>query len=240
MRNYGLTARIITKAVLLSGILAGGWAPALVLAQYIDIEGTVVLEHSPPAYGGTTMGGYATTPASASSAPNDSTSDDILIWLVGQDSRTTYPARSTGQKVLDQVNKRFKPRLMAVMAGETVRIKNSDPVYHNVFSLSKTRRFDVGRRSPEEHQVVQFNKAGRVDVFCDIHSNMHAVIQVLPRQTVAWKILEKSGRFIFRDISEGRYTLHLFSLGNRAGQVQVRAMDARKITLETIRLGAPR
>lgn len=207
-----------------------------VSAQHVDIEGTVRLEglQTNP---GSAGAGYQTYGSNTDKAEADSASDDILVWLMDKNPEASY--RDTdNMQVLDQQDKRFHPRLMAVRAGNRVRIKNSDPVYHNVFSLSPAKRFDVGRRSPRDYQDVTFDKAGVVDVFCDIHSNMHAVIRVLPRQTIAWQKLESDGTFLFRDVPEGEYTLHLLALGNRKKKVDVKAVAAKKIILDTIRLGA--
>lgn len=205
-------------------------------AQQVDIEGTVRLEGLQTSIG-SAAGGYQTFGSNVEKTETDSASDDILVWLVDKNPETSYRDTENLQ-ILDQQNKRFHPRLMAVRAGNRVRIKNSDPVYHNVFSLSPAKRFDVGRRSPRDYQDVTFDKAGVVDVFCDIHSNMHAVIRVLPRQTIAWQKLESDGTFLFRDIPEGEYTLHLLALGNRKEKLNVKAVAAKKIILDTISLGA--
>ncbi|MEX2368630.1 MAG: hypothetical protein WD510_03900 [Balneolaceae bacterium] len=208
-------------------------------AQNVVIEGTVILERPQSAPGRVNIGGYQSlTPGSASSEAGTA-SDHILVWLVNNDQEASYVARDTALQVLDQVNKRFRPRLMAVRVGDSVRIQNSDPVYHNVFSLSKTKRFDVGRRSPKDYEDVEFNRVGSVDVFCDLHSNMHAVIRVLPEQTVHWIKLEGSGRFRFEDIPKGEYTVYFFAIGSSEAKIEVPATDEMTdiITLETIRLG---
>lgn len=186
----------------------------------------------------TSIGGYGTS-TSGGSQQTDTSSDDILIWIeAGTPNSSSQVLQADSIQVLDQVNKRFKPRLLAVRVGDSVRIKNSDPVYHNVFSLSGTKRFDVGRRSPRDFQDVLFDKAGVVDVFCDIHSNMHAVIRVLPQNTVAWKKLDSEGPFRFEGIPTGKYTLHFFALGDRSTRVDLRATESQTITLDTIRLGS--
>lgn len=208
-------------------------------AQNVVIEGTVILERSQSVPGRVNIGGYQSITSGGSSSQAGTPSDHILVWLVNEDDEASYVARGTALQVLDQVNKRFRPRLMAVRVGDSVRIQNSDPVYHNVFSLSKTKRFDVGRRSPKDYEDVEFNRVGTVDVFCDLHSNMHAVIRVLPVQTVSWKKLEGSGTFRFEDIPKGEYTVHYFAIGSPEERIGVQATDGEinKITLDPIRLG---
>ncbi len=210
-----------------------------VSAQFVDIEGTVQLFKTQTKSSTSVMGGYQTNTLNARNDNADSSSDAILIWLVDKDNNSSYADEDTELQILDQVDKQFQPRLMAVKAGDSVRIKNSDPLYHNVFSLSKTKRFDVGRRSPQDYQDVTFDTAGVVDVFCDIHSNMHAVIRVLPKQTVAWQKLKGSGKFIFKNIPKGDYSLYFFALNEQTQSLDINAVDTENIVLETIRLGAP-
>ena len=45
-----------------------------------------------------------------------------------------------GHAVMDQRNETFVPHVLAITTGTTVDFPNSDRIYHNVFSLSKTRR----------------------------------------------------------------------------------------------------
>lgn len=188
----------------------------------------------------TNVGGYQTNPSGSSFNADETTSKDIVLWLEpkGEDIPYKMNEAAKDKAVLDQMDKHFKPRLMLVRAGEVVRIRNSDPVYHNVFSLSKTKRFDVGRRSPGDYKDVQFDEPGKVDVFCDIHSDMHAVIMVAPKQTVAMKKLKNDGDFRFTNIPAGDYTLHFYALGDRRHQIDIDATDEEKITLQTIRLGS--
>lgn len=209
------------------------------LAQKTTIEGTVVLENSNQTVQ-TGAGGYQNTPQGNSLNEDSSSSNDIVVWLETKNKNSTYEAegKSDEKPVLDQVDKHFKPRLMLIQVGDVVRINNSDPVYHNVFSLSKTKRFDVGRRSPGDYQDVKFDKAGKVDVFCDIHSEMHAVIAVASRQTIAMQKLESGEKFQFSNIPQGEYVLHLLALGNRSKKIDIQTVDNQKNTLQTIRLGS--
>ncbi len=209
------------------------------LAQKVTIEGTVVLEGSKQTVQ-TDVGGYQNTPQGSSFSEADPSSNKVVIWLEAKNKKTTFDAKGKpdDMSVLDQVDKHFKPRLMVIQVGDVVRIHNSDPVYHNVFSLSKTKRFDVGRRSPGDYKDVEFDKAGKVDVFCDIHSDMHAVIAVAPEQTVAMQKLQSGEKFRFTDLPQGEYVLHLLALENRSKKIDIQAIDTQRVTLQTIRLGS--
>ena len=87
--------------------------------------------------------------------------------------------------VLDQRNQTFLPYVLAIPVGTTVDFPNSDSTYHNVFSLSKARRFDLGRYPRGESRSVRFDRPGVVRVFCEIHSHMSAFILVFAHRYFA-------------------------------------------------------
>src|SRR5579871_1961241 len=91
------------------------------------------------------------------------------------------PAAATNATVqLSQKNLQFSTSLLPVLAGTTVEFPNQDDIYHNVFSYSKTKRFDLGRYLKDEKPPAQkFDKPGVVKLYCEIHSHMRATILVL-------------------------------------------------------------
>ena len=71
-----------------------------------------------------------------------------------------------------QRDQTFVPRVLAVGVGTRVEFPNEDPIYHNVFSLSKARRFDLGKYPRGQSRSLVFARAGLVNVYCDIHADM--------------------------------------------------------------------
>jgi plastocyanin len=67
---------------------------------------------------------------------------------------------------------------LKVKLGETVQFKNMDSFFHNVFSLSETKMFDLGSYPQGQFRAVTFDKKGKVDVECAIHPLMHMVVEV--------------------------------------------------------------
>lgn len=106
--------------------------------------------------------------------------------------------------VLDQRNQAFIPYVLAVQAGTAVEFPNNDRTYHNVFSFSKPRRFDLGRYPRGQSKSVRFDQPGVVRVFCEIHSHMSAYILVFAHRYFA--VTDAEGRYRIDDVPRGTYT----------------------------------
>jgi len=116
---------------------------------------------------------------------------------------------------MDQRNETFVPHVLAIRTGTTVDFPNSDRVYHNVFSLSPTRRFDLGRYAVGRSKSVRFDRPGVVRVFCDIHSHMSAFILVFAHRYFA--VTQPDGDFQLPPVPAGTYVL----AGWHEGEVRV-------------------
>ena len=114
-------------------------------------------------------------------------------------------ARDTGRARMDQRNETFFPHVLAVDVGSVVDFPNSDSTYHNVFSLSKAKRFDLGRYARGKSKAVRFERPGVVRVFCDIHSHMSAFVLVFSHPFYA--MTDGDGRYRIEGIPPGTYTV---------------------------------
>ncbi|HLQ67476.1 MAG TPA: hypothetical protein VK123_09640 [Candidatus Limnocylindrales bacterium] len=125
--------------------------------------------------------------------------------------------------LLDQKGQRFIPRILAVVVGQAVEFRNSDNVFHNVFSYSPPKRFDLGRYPRGKSKRLIFQKPGLVQVFCDIHSDMRSDIVVVPSRRFAY--VGADGRFRIEDAPEGKHTLVLWlpRRGERTASIEVAA-----------------
>ena len=132
---------------------------------------------------------------------------DVRRGLVYLDvaPRSAFDDRDPGRAVMDQRNETFLPRLLAVQTGTTVDFPNSDSTYHNVFSLSRARRFDLGRYAAGKTKSVRFDRPGVVRVFCDIHSHMSAFIVVFNHPY--FRVTDADGRFRIDNVPPGTYTV---------------------------------
>jgi hypothetical protein len=88
--------------------------------------------------------------------------------------------------------------------GSAVSFPNMDAIFHNVFSLSKPKLFDLGNYPKGQTRTVVFPVAGIVYVYCHLHPNMAASIVVTPNQWSAK--VDRDGRFRLPDVPPGRYT----------------------------------
>jgi len=107
--------------------------------------------------------------------------------------------------VLNQRNQAFVPYVLAIRAGTAVDFPNRDRTYHNVFSFSKAKRFDLGRYAGGLSKAVSFDEPGVVRVFCEIHSHMSAFILVFAHRYFA--TTDAEGRYRIDDVPPGTYTV---------------------------------
>jgi plastocyanin len=106
---------------------------------------------------------------------------------------------------MDQRSETFVPHVLAVATGTVVDFPNNDSTYHNVFSLSKAKRFDLGRYARGRSKAVRFDQPGIVRVFCDIHSHMSAFVLVFGHPYFA--TTDADGRYRIDGIPPGAYTV---------------------------------
>lgn len=114
---------------------------------------------------------------------------------------------STAETKVLQKDLNFVPALLPVQAGTRVSFPNLDDTYHNIFSFSPAKRFDLGRYRPDERPIpsVVFDTPGLVTLRCDIHEHMRALILVL--DTPHFVMTDGEGRFRLSSLPAGRYTL---------------------------------
>ncbi|HVU17173.1 MAG TPA: carboxypeptidase regulatory-like domain-containing protein [Candidatus Didemnitutus sp.] len=116
----------------------------------------------------------------------------------------TPPAKPA---VVEQRDATFYPHILPILVGTTVSWPNFDEIYHNVFSMSSAKSFDLQLyNSDQPSKSVVFDKPGQVDVFCAIHSKMHCIVLVLENPWFA--LTDDKDRFVIRNVPPGTYKLH--------------------------------
>jgi len=134
--------------------------------------------------------------------------------------------------VLDQRQETFVPYVLPILVGTTVSFPNNDPFYHNVFSLSKTARFDLGRYPMGRSKTVRFDHPGIVRVFCEIHSHMSAFIVVLSHPYFA--ATGADGRYRIENVPPGEYDVVVWTDGKERSKKRVRVSPAGTAELDFV------
>jgi plastocyanin len=119
--------------------------------------------------------------------------------------RAAFDTREEPRPRMDQKDETFMPHVLAIVAGTTVDFPNSDHTYHNVFSLSKTKTFDLGRYAVGHSKAIRFDRPGIVRVFCDIHSHMSAFILVFAHRY--FSVSDRDGMYRLDNVPPGAYTV---------------------------------
>ena len=143
-----------------------------------------------------------------------------VVYLEGNFATNANSAHSAE---MAQKNINFDPGLLPIRVGTTVEFPNLDDTYHNVFSYSKTKRFDLGRyRKDERPASVLFDKSGVVTLHCEVHGSMRGTILVL--DTPHFQKTNTHGDYHLRDLPAGRYLLKAWVNEN---DVRVREVDLK-------------
>jgi plastocyanin len=128
-----------------------------------------------------------------------------VVYLEGTSSNNAKPA-SGAVPQMAQKNMLFAPDLIAVHVGGAVEFPNLDDTYHNVFSYSKAKRFDLGRyRKDEKPALVVFDKPGVVTVHCEIHERMRGTVLVL--ESPYFQKTDAAGHYRLDHLPAGHFTI---------------------------------
>lgn len=127
---------------------------------------------------------------------------DVVIYIDGLKMENDAQSKIA---VMDQTGEKFVPHVLPILVGSKVKFLNSDDVYHNVFSFSSAKSFDLGRYANGDFRYVTFRKPGVVNVYCDIHTHMNAFILVLTNPFFVQP--DAHGEFMIKDVPAGTYTL---------------------------------
>lgn len=130
---------------------------------------------------------------------------DAVIYIESVPARVDSTLPGGAAPAMEQRDQAFLPRVVAVAQGGSVAFPNRDPIFHNVFSVSPVKRFDLGRYVKGKSKSVTFNKAGLVNVYCEIHSDMAGFILVTPNRAFAQP--DSLGRYSIPPLPPGQYTV---------------------------------
>jgi plastocyanin len=159
------------------------------------------------------------------------TGADVIVYVVGYDE----PAGDAVATVV-QTGRKFVPDLVAITVGERVKFPNNDGFFHNVFSQSKTRKFDLGSFKKGESKDKEFPSPGVVDVYCNIHPEMAATILVLPNHR--FTKAKPDGTFAIDGVRPG--TWKVFAYTRRATKPAMATVTVAATGAATVELAIAR
>lgn len=134
-------------------------------------------------------------------------------------SQPVKPSKSE-EKVVTTRSKTLIPHVVAVPVGSTIRFPNEDPISHNLFSVSPAKRFDLGFYRAGTGKAETFEKPGVVQIYCNVHPNMSAVVHVMT--TPYYTFAGQDGTFRFDDVPPGKYKLRASNeLGESSSEIVV-------------------
>jgi plastocyanin len=126
-----------------------------------------------------------------------------VVYLDGSFPKpASLPTKQIAQKDLS-----FVPSLLPIQVGTRVEFPNLDNTYHNIFSYSPAKRFDLGRYRSDERPIPSelFDQPGLVTLRCDIHEHMRGLILVL--NTPYFVVTDPSGNYQMKGLPPGHYTM---------------------------------
>ncbi|MBF0350676.1 MAG: hypothetical protein HQM11_06570 [SAR324 cluster bacterium] len=149
---------------------------------------------------------------------------NAVVFVLGFDE----PAESS-HVYLDQKNKSFVPSVVVVAQNQSVGFRNFDPISHNIFSLSRTKPFDLGLYKAPVEKSILFDVPGLVKVFCNIHHQMSANILVLKNNK--YQVTSTDGRYHIQNIPAGEHKIRVWTEG---GSLVSRDIHVTKDSSDTI------
>jgi plastocyanin len=131
----------------------------------------------------------------------------IIVFLTPAELRSYDPPATPA--LIDQIDLRFVPRVVAVVPGTMVAFPNSDPILHNVFSpRGPGDGFNLGTYPPGETRARRFTEPGVHVILCHMHPDMVAYVAVVPTPYNA--VADADGRFAIEAVPPGDYTLRVW------------------------------
>ena len=135
--------------------------------------------------------------------------------------------------VLDQVNLKFVPHVLAVLVGTTVAFPNSDEIRHNVFSPGPPR-FDLGTYAQHTTKYHVFDKAGVWTMLCNVHAEMSAYVVVT--ETPYYAKTDKDGKFVLKDVPPGKYSLKIWHEKAKPATLPIEVGEGSIMSIPSIEL----
>ncbi len=170
-------------------------------------------------------------PGGSSTVAKDVQRPPTIVFVKGEVSGVPAPSVADGLSIV-QRDLLFDPNFLIVPVGSSVIFPNEDDEFHNVFSYSKARRFDLGRYRNGESKTVEFDTAGVIKIYCEIHPWMRAAIVVVENPFFAE--VGEDGRYSIDGIPPGDYEIVVWNMeaGSEKFDVTIASSGATEAQLK--------
>ena len=152
---------------------------------------------------------------------------DFVISV--EDIQGVFPAPKEAA-VMDQKELRFVPHVLAIQVGTTVEFPNSDPLSHNVFSISPAKRFNLGLYARGGKRHIKFDQPGVGELLCNVHLEMSGYIVVLKNPYFAGT--GSDGTYRIPGVPNGRYRLRCWHESLPAQERAVQVPETGSVTVD--------
>jgi plastocyanin len=153
------------------------------------------------------------------------TSADVVVSLHAPDLVVTPP---TQPMEIDQKALQFRPHVLAVVRGTTVRFLNNDAEDHNVYSPEGG--YNLGTWAPGLTRDQTFDTVGVYTQLCRIHPDMEAFVVVL--DTPHFAVTDAAGRYVIRGVRPGDYTLRTWGKRLKTHEQPVTVAGGRSLVID--------
>ena len=151
---------------------------------------------------------------------------NVVVFVADAPRDAAVPAMRAS---IAQRDETFVPRVVAVTRNSTVDFPNFDPFFHDVFSLSRNATFDLGRYPKGQTRERRFTQSGIVKVFCNIHSDMSAIVMVFDHRYFAIPAVD--GTFEIDSVPPGAWRVNAWHerIGATSRSLQVAAGETTRV-----------
>ena len=147
-------------------------------------------------------------------------SDAVITAFLEQHADEVGP-RSTGRATMVETAGHFEPGVLLIDPGTTVHFANRDGVYHNVFSVSPAKKFELGSLAPGREREVRFEHVGIITVFCELHPKEVGYVVVAPQRSATRPAAD--GGYLLAGLAPGAYAVRAWhpTLGSQTRHIDL-------------------
>lgn len=171
---------------------------------------------------------------------------NVVVFVDGLGEQQTGELSSA---VISQRGRRFSPRVLPIVRGSVVEFPNDDGIFHNVFSVSRAKPFDLGIYPEGDSRSITFDQSGLIKVYCNIHPDMISTLLVLNNSL--FDTTDPAGAFEINHVPDGEVTVRVWSefgeeiarrvvvSGGQSAEESFVVQETRRITDHNNKFGRP-